>query len=381
MATDLFGKPVGATPEYRLNLQQKRQATLLYHWMSVDYLKGLLALIDALIKGADVHLDLAKRQGRDALLTHERWGVRDTSANWSTHVFPALADFRKSTLRLIAWRSSEIYCGTGANQCAHMIDEHSSLWMTQDEEDRFKDQWGTVNRYAQFIDFAAGVGGLRHQLHDHSMALHWQANAASFPRLPRLRVHTDIQGETGKLPPRTGVYVPQDDPFGTLQFAWTGNSNGLLGKCQTLNELGRRVVSLIGRDAMWLDGVAMARYAVEAFRRGELTDRAWYRPGDEADPENAPWIVSESALTSQPCKWYFVEMIDGEFDDETTDAQAPRQAASPMRCPAGDPCPRTGFWFTPARANSRQRFEQGQSMPEAGSGYGTTIWQWDAQQG
>jgi len=52
-----------------------------------------------------------------------------------------------------------------------------------------------------------------------------------------------------------------------------------------------------------------------------------------------------------------------------------------LRCEAGQPCPRTGFWFTPARAGSRQRFEAGQVMPEVGGDYGTTIWQWDDQQG
>lgn len=51
--------------------------------------------------------------------------------------------------------------------------------------------------------------------------------------------------------------------------------------------------------------------------------------------------------------------------------------AAVLRCEANQPCPRSGFWFTPARAGSRQRFEQGQVMPEVGGDYGTTIWQWD----
>jgi len=52
-----------------------------------------------------------------------------------------------------------------------------------------------------------------------------------------------------------------------------------------------------------------------------------------------------------------------------------------LRCEAGHPCPQTGFWFTPARAGSRQRFEVGQLMPEVGGDYGATIWQWDDTQG
>jgi hypothetical protein len=51
-----------------------------------------------------------------------------------------------------------------------------------------------------------------------------------------------------------------------------------------------------------------------------------------------------------------------------------------LRCEAGQPCPREGFWFTPARLASRQRFAQGEPMPDVGGGYGATIWQWDTQQ-
>lgn len=53
---------------------------------------------------------------------------------------------------------------------------------------------------------------------------------------------------------------------------------------------------------------------------------------------------------------------------------------SSLRCEAGQPCPREGFWFTPARLASRQRFAQGEPMPDVGGGYGATIWQWDTQQ-
>ena len=319
MATDLTGKAIVGRNEVVLSLQQKRQATLLYHWMSLGYLRDLKALLDALIAGADVNLEVARQQGRDALLTNERWGVRDTSANWSTFVFPALEDFRKSTIRDIALRATDSYEFTGATQCSRMIDEFSSMWTTKDEEKHFKEQFDPVYQHAQLIDFAAGVGGLRHQLHDHSMALRWLTFASRFPRLPRFRVRTDVEAVTGERPVCPGVYVAQDDPYATLQFAWTGNSDGVLGEAQTFNDLGRRVVSAVGRDAMWVDGQKMAAYATDAFRRGELTNYAWYRPGEERDPENAPWIVGESTSTTRACKWFFVEPVEGEFDDEATD--------------------------------------------------------------
>jgi hypothetical protein len=52
-----------------------------------------------------------------------------------------------------------------------------------------------------------------------------------------------------------------------------------------------------------------------------------------------------------------------------------------LRCEAGQPCPREGYWQTPAKVGSRQHFQLGQVMPEAGGDYGATIWQWDVDQG
>jgi len=48
-----------------------------------------------------------------------------------------------------------------------------------------------------------------------------------------------------------------------------------------------------------------------------------------------------------------------------------------LRCEGGQPCPRSGFWFTPAKPDSRRHFEQGQVLPSVGGDFGTTIWQWD----
>lgn len=55
------------------------------------------------------------------------------------------------------------------------------------------------------------------------------------------------------------------------------------------------------------------------------------------------------------------------------------KAVTRLRCLAGQPCPRAGHWFTPARPDSRRSFQQGEVMPDVGGDYGVTIWQWDAQ--
>ncbi|CAJ0686484.1 hypothetical protein R82526_02822 [Ralstonia mannitolilytica] len=55
-------------------------------------------------------------------------------------------------------------------------------------------------------------------------------------------------------------------------------------------------------------------------------------------------------------------------------------AAAGMRCDANSPCPRAGYWMTPAKRGSRRYFKLGEIMPEVASDYGATIWQWDSDQ-
>ncbi|SOZ20183.1 conserved hypothetical protein [Cupriavidus taiwanensis] len=48
---------------------------------------------------------------------------------------------------------------------------------------------------------------------------------------------------------------------------------------------------------------------------------------------------------------------------------------------AGEPAPRDGWWFTPAKAASRRFFKSGEIFPEVkGTDYGSTFWQWDIDQ-
>lgn len=51
------------------------------------------------------------------------------------------------------------------------------------------------------------------------------------------------------------------------------------------------------------------------------------------------------------------------------------------RVVAGEPCTRTGYWFTPAQANSRRDFQQGEIMPSiSDSTWGDTFWYWSGEE-
>ncbi|MGK5051602.1 PoNe immunity protein domain-containing protein [Janthinobacterium sp. RB2P8] len=51
------------------------------------------------------------------------------------------------------------------------------------------------------------------------------------------------------------------------------------------------------------------------------------------------------------------------------------------RIEGGQPCPKAGFWETPASLHGRRYFEHGEVMPAfEDAAYGQTIWQWSAKQ-
>jgi len=58
----------------------------------------------------------------------------------------------------------------------------------------------------------------------------------------------------------------------------------------------------------------------------------------------------------------------------------PTNGSQVARVDAGQPCSKTGYWFTPAKAESRRHFSQGDIMPGfSDSHWGDTIWYWSGE--
>lgn len=87
---DLFGQPIGAKPTFELTLWQKKQATMLYHFASMPYLKGLLDRALDLMKFINPTLDLAERQKRDDYLVDDRWACGTPLPTGPLAVTPSL---------------------------------------------------------------------------------------------------------------------------------------------------------------------------------------------------------------------------------------------------------------------------------------------------
>lgn len=81
------------------------------------------------------------------------------------------------------------------------------------------------------------------------------------------------------------------------------------------------------------------------------------------------------------CEWHPVKPSGRQIDHPVLAQLKLAAGTARGRCPAHERCPREGWWYTPAQVDSRRFFKLGQVMPDVGTDYGATIWEWDARQG
>jgi hypothetical protein len=294
-----------------LNSWKRIQAAMLYKFASIDHIKGLHRLVTQLIDDEiDPLLDLAEEQNRDIFFVDERWGTRNTSANWSNNAWPFLKDLQVSLAGDIAMRAAGRYKITATSDRLRGVAEYSMDWASPAEEALFEAATARIYKYACTIDDTFSISfGTRWD--DFTLALSSLSFAPNNPRLPRFRIRTDIEGESGKAPIQAGVYISQDDPNAALQFAWPGD--GQLRASSTFNKVGIDALESVGRADLWLNEQKMFDFATTSKHRGKFREDLYVR--GEASPNLAPSAVANQSFTERPCKWFFVEMIPNEFDE------------------------------------------------------------------
>ena len=84
-----------------------------------------------------------------------------------------------------------------------------------------------------------------------------------------------------------------------------------------------------------------------------------------------------------PATWTLVRRIEGQFIEVPPQGFYPAETQpTATRADANQPCPQSGYWYTPAKAHSRAYFNKADLMPDyPASSYGATIWYWDMNQG
>ncbi len=348
-----------------LNIHQKRQAALLYHYTSAEYLESIIAAAREWLKTADATLDQAERSERDKLMALEGWEVGDTAANWSTYGHPMLADMMRMLYKQRAERAVEKYAPPNI-RFTYMGLQHFSLnWTLPEEERKFEDAATACLAAASPLDAV-----LRRSWDDVDFEAEWETLRGIIRPLPRYKLRSDVVGESGRIPPRTGVYVPADDPFGALQFAWTGDEAGALGSCVTFTDLAKEYCALLGRELMWRNPHDPASDVTDLY-----FDKWCEAKGLKVELGHGR---NPHAFTSRPCKWYFVERIEGEYEDEP----AAPPTADRLRGEPGTRVPRSGWWYTPSIKGEQgfRYFEEGSHFPDtAHTEWGAVFWQFDPE--
>ncbi|RMO04205.1 hypothetical protein ALQ47_02280 [Pseudomonas cichorii] len=121
-------------------------------------------------------------------------------------------------------------------------------------------------------------------------------------------------------------------------------------------------------------------------RAGELPQL-----GAENEPPPLAYVavnrVVKSLRIPNPDQLHTYSPYGNCFEEESTARWYARfdqdddQSNSPPRLEAGQPCSKTGYWFTPAQANSRRHFQQGEIMPRISeSKWGDTLWYWSGEE-
>lgn len=361
-----------------LTQRQKKQTAILYHFSSIEYLKGLHRLVADLINGTvEPLLALAKDENRDLFLKDPQWGARNTTENWANNAWPFLKDFQQSIVKDIADRAFEIYRVTDTNNCFRGLSEYSMQWATPDEEENFNKAVRVISDYSNYIDMTLDAYH-NSRWTDFDFSQLFNDFGLDHPQIAKFRVRTDVEAQSGRPPPRTGVYVAQDDPLAALQFGWTGDGRGKLRPSKTFGDIGLAALQAVGRDPLWLDDEKMFQFAIHSPQHAIFTPTIYMLGKEHRD--YAASAVAEEAFVNRPCKWFFVEIINGEFEDFDAKEGTDHNPETFKRVVGGTICPTRGFYFTPARPDSRKFLEVGETAPEYESQYGSTIWQWDPAQ-
>jgi hypothetical protein len=249
-------------PPFDLDPWRVRQAAMLYHYASVDYLKGLHQLVTQLLNGLiEQILDLTREQGRDRVLVDARWGTRNTSANWSDNAWPVLKEMQQALSKDISLRSFGVYRKSFVLEALRGADQYSMQWTSPDEEERYEQLTRILTQYASRIDQTLENYSGLNQWDDHGFAYEFGSFASECNRIPQFVVRADLAADTGDAAPRTGVYVSADDAHATLQFAWAAPPACRLRQARTFNEIGFEALQAVGRQGLWFDHDRMFKFA------------------------------------------------------------------------------------------------------------------------
>lgn len=216
-----------------------------------------------------------------------------------------LAGYERGILEALALRAKKIYMPTGTTQCARGMHETGTFAVSEEKQARYDEMFGAIANHAGWLDGA--IERWTSPMNDFEFALGWEQYAAALAPRTAYRVLMDVVCHSGEVPPRTGVYVPADDQYGSLQFGWTGEPKGALPESCTFNDLGLAAVREFGHHRLWSDGERLIVFLQANIAHASLAQDSFLDL--VSDASCTPCFLARHAFTTRPCKWYFVEPV------------------------------------------------------------------------
>ena len=189
---------------------------------------------------------------------------------------------------------------------------------------------------------------------------------------------------SGESIPKTGVYIPVGDRYGAPQFAWTHEETGTfergwLEKCETINALGKQLFSKFNEYTAWTPSEELRAFAIEYLKKKKIDDDFGYVKFDyDRQLRLAPSLIARNVFTTFDCSWYFVELVDSEFEDigrEETEVFV----IPDLKVIGGELCPRTGYWILSSQKEKRLYFTKGTVVPKYNKDWGEEYWVFDGE--
>lgn len=97
---------------------------------------------------------------------------------------------------------------------------------------------------------------------------------------------------------------------------------------------------------------------------------------DVFHPITGEKVGKNEIFKEMSCTWYLVQRSAAITEVNSSNLGV----TAVHKVKAGEACTVEGFYFTPAKPDSRRRFQCGEVMPAFDTKYGATIWQWDIDQ-
>lgn len=128
------------------------------------------------------------------------------------------------------------------------------------------------------------------------------------------------------------------------------------------------------RSGVWVPAQGLDNYSLAFAMAGRAMQPAFeiVAVGEHVVSEEFDIRTYSPVTKARDTTWYAVFPLEQVAPDP--DQRIRRNV------PADQPCPETGYWFTPAKPDSRRKFQQGDIFPNHATAYGATLWQWSPDQ-